>query len=368
MSKATGQGAVANSMSSIAGNAAQKPGGLQSALGGASTGAGIGAQIGGPAGAGYGAAIGAGAGVLSSMFEDGGIARQDAVNREEKQHANFKKKYMKKVQDELLGSSAEKSIETPVYAEDGNVVQANNGLTGSSLNPSMIGSMGTLDGGSFEPLSHNDPVNATMEKPEMLQESAPKRDVVAEAVNDTEMSPVEKPEEKVSDADKKKGAAIGQGISALSKMLGGGQSAPVEYNLEAPVNTVQNIMQRQAPQQFDNPFMKMRPEYRDGGMPMYASDGNGDIVDSGMESYAGDRVDAKINDGEAILNVPQQQRFMDLVRGKISVDELGEDDIIEGVPSDYREELHDRIEGEDESGPSDTKAKGLEKLLEMLGK
>lgn len=98
----------------------------------------------------------------------------------------------------------------------------------------------------------------------------------------------------------------------------------------------------------------------------YASDGMGDIIDSGMDSYAGDRVDAKVNDGEAILNIPQQQRFMDLVRGKISVDELGDDDIIEGVPRDYRDSLHDKIEGKEES--ENSRAEGLKKLLDILGK
>ena len=58
---------------------------------------------------------------------------------------------------------------------------------------------------------------------------------------------------------------------------------------------------------------------------------------------------------------------MDLVRGKISVDELGNDDIVEGVPSEYRDELHEKIEGSESSGSSD-KVAGLEKLLEMLGR
>lgn len=109
----------------------------------------------------------------------------------------------------------------------------------------------------------------------------------------------------------------------------------------------------------DIPSAKLHAQ--DGGT-MYASEGNGDIVDSGMESYADDRVDAKINDGEMILNVPQQQRLMDLIRGEISVDELGNDDIIEGVPRDYRDELH-----EEHSPESDSKMKGIEELLRMLG-
>jgi hypothetical protein len=83
-----------------------------------------------------------------------------------------------------------------------------------------------------------------------------------------------------------------------------------------------------------------------------------------MESYADDRIDAKINDGEAIINVPQQQRLMDLLRGKISVDELGNDDIVEGVPSDFRDDMHEKLE---EDSEEDSKMAGIEKLLAMLG-
>jgi len=144
------------------------------------------------------------------------------------------------------------------------------------------------------------------------------------------------------------------GLGALSKLLGNGQQQQKKkLNLGA--------FQMQRP---ENALGSYQP-FADGGM--YASDGMGDIVDSGMDSYADDRVDAKINDGEAVLNVPQQQRFMDLVRGKISVDELGDDDIVEGVPKDYRDELHNKIEGNESSGSSD-KVAGLEKLLEMLGR
>jgi hypothetical protein len=104
-------------------------------------------------------------------------------------------------------------------------------------------------------------------------------------------------------------------------------------------------------------------KYENGGT-MYASDGMGDIVDSGMESYAGDRVDAKINDGEMILNVPQQQRLMDIIKGEESVDNMGESDIVEGVPRDYRDSLH---EEKSEGSLGGTKLRGLEQLLKMLG-
>jgi len=68
------------------------------------------------------------------------------------------------------------------------------------------------------------------------------------------------------------------------------------------------------------------------------------VIDVGQGQYAGDRIDAKVNEGEMIVNIPQQERLMDLIRGEINVDELGNDDIIEGVPRDFRNELHERSE------------------------
>ena len=165
----------------------------------------------------------------------------------------------------------------------------------------------------------------------------------------------------------------------VNKYEDGGVHSNFQDGIEARKNEAQEKEDKQR-DAFKKKYMKQvhdeligvvnRPDIKpikaEDGAAMYASDGQGDIVDSGMESYAGDRVDAKINDGEAVLNVPQQQRFMDLVRGKISVDELGNDDIVEGVPSEYRDELHEDLES-NESGDQSTKLRGLEALLQMLG-
>lgn len=130
------------------------------------------------------------------------------------------------------------------------------------------------------------------------------------------------------------GAAIGGGLGAISAMEDGGIA---------------------------------RKGYEDGGYAedgeMFSSDGMGEIVDSGMESYADDRVDAKVNDGEMVINIPQQERLMGIIRGEESVDNLGNDDIVEGVPREFSEELHERSE----SGQSD-RVRGLERLIDMLGK
>ena len=53
----------------------------------------------------------------------------------------------------------------------------------------------------------------------------------------------------------------------------------------------------------------------------------GDIVPG--ESFEGDRVDAKINSGEMVLTIEQQQRLMELLKGLRDLKGLGDEDIIE---------------------------------------
>ena len=96
------------------------------------------------------------------------------------------------------------------------------------------------------------------------------------------------------------------------------------------------------------------------GSLLFTSDGSGDIVEG--DSYERDRVDARLNSGEMVLNAAQQQRLMDMLRGEISLDELGDDDIVEGVPREYQEDI---INGDDDR---DIQAKGMNRLLDMLGR
>lgn len=98
-------------------------------------------------------------------------------------------------------------------------------------------------------------------------------------------------------------------------------------------------------------------EDQDGGLE-FISDGSGDVVEG--DSFERDRVDAKLNSGEMVLNAAQQQRLLDMIRGKLPQEAVGEEDIVEGVPKEYQEELM-----EDEK--DDKLEKGLKKLLNMLG-
>jgi hypothetical protein len=100
--------------------------------------------------------------------------------------------------------------------------------------------------------------------------------------------------------------------------------------------------------------------YAENGEIMFDSEGEGAIV--GGDSFERDRVDARLNSGEAVLNVAQQQRLMDLLRGEANVNDLGDEDIVEGVPREFQEELTEEIDN-----GKDNKIEGLKKLLQALG-
>lgn len=96
--------------------------------------------------------------------------------------------------------------------------------------------------------------------------------------------------------------------------------------------------------------------YADGGVPGYiAEDGATISVDGGFifpgeeDEYAGDRVDAKVNRGEMILNAEQQQRMLDVLRGEQSPEILKNgEDVVET--------------------PEAAQNRGFLKVLEMIGK
>jgi len=371
MAKAGAQGNVANSMSSIAGSAPQGPSNMQKI--GTVGGAVVGGIYGGPAGATAGAqaggaiggAMGADGGIMTNNYEDGGVAI--------KQHNNFKKKYLKQMQDEIMDERK--------YANGGTVNEYQNG--------------GQVNQG-FQPIPMDE-----LKKQGYASTLGQDNDATSADINTTEKANEILEKEESNPMMSMEGLKVMGNVAGL---MGKNKNATApSYDLQNSQSGVENTLTPAASQEYDNPFANFQNRYKDGGIPqelvdivmsndqvlkngnmeytkkqefyderdrqdtpVYASDGMGDIIDSGMESYAGDRVDAKVNDGEAVINLPQQQRFMDLVRGKIGVDELGDDDIIEGVPKDYRDSLHEKIE--EGSDSSDSKTKGLEKLLEMLGK
>lgn len=339
LSKAGAQGGVANSMSSIAGSAQQGPSALQAGASGAATGA----AVGGP----WGAAIGGGIGVLSTM-EDGGIAGQpqkpqpDYAGDATKQHETFKKKYMKRIHNEILGEPerAKKEVTGKIHAEDGAVMSPY-----IDYNKLAQGAK-DLDEGKT---------------PEGAVKMGIDNDMMSEEVmTNTDAKEVLAQDEGMSiDGDK-----LAAGLKGLSSMMGDGDQPrrPMNINpvtVQAPENVLGQGMDQV--QQFANPFKAENggTYYAEDGSLMFTSDGEGDIVDG--DSFERDRVDARLNSGEAVLNVAQQQRLMDLLKGKISMDELGDEAIVEGVPSEYQEDLTEEIDQ-----PQDEKMMALMEMMKKL--
>jgi hypothetical protein len=69
--------------------------------------------------------------------------------------------------------------------------------------------------------------------------------------------------------------------------------------------------------------------YAGGGVPVPDEDRylEGDVVPG--DDFEGDRVDAKVNSGEMVLNIEQQQRLMELLKGYRDLSGLGDEDIVE---------------------------------------
>lgn len=325
LAKAGAQGGVANTMSSIAASTPQGPSTLQT-LG--TIGGGIaGGFAGGPGGIVAGAQAG---GALGGAFgaEDGGIARQsekpqhDYAGDATKQHETFKKKYMKRIHNEILGEPerAKKEVTGVIHAED----------SALAYTPEQIRS-------------------AQMEyDSQMLKEKQAMRSAQGE-------------HDKKSTLDRKQ---LVSGLEDIGKLLGQKKkSAPEIRTNPVTVQAPENMLGRgmDQVQQFGNPFQAEDggTYYAEDGSLMFTSEGEGDIVEG--DSFERDRVDARLNSGEAVLNVAQQQRLMDLLKGKISMDELGDEDIVEGVPSDYQEELTEEIDN-----PQDEKMMALMGMMKKL--
>lgn len=391
MAKATGQGSVANSMSNIAGNTPQGPSGIQQL---ATIGGGIaGAFAGGPAGIVGGAQAGSS---IGGLFADGGVAyadggltqeQQKVISDDEKQRAAFKKKYMKSIHDEVLASNKKEGL--PKYSEGGTVppyLMSNEEMIKKAQNAPKIGIGNDMTSDEVQTYEDAKPLmeekkgmsgedlfkslstlGSLMGQKEKSKQPLKLGDFSMQAPQNT-MTPIQAQQysNPFAAAD---GAVINNLVdpSELPQRGGSDFASPDDRQSAVFAALMQELQGQTNPQEI--PMDKQLPAYKCGGVH-YASDGMGDIIDSGMESYADDRVDAKVNDGEAILNVPQQQRMMDLLRGKISLTELGNDDIVEGVPKDYRDDLHEKLEDESEGNESDEdiRLEGLNKLIKLLGR
>jgi hypothetical protein len=150
-----------------------------------------------------------------------------------------------------------------------------------------------------------------------------------------------------------KGSGLGTALGMAAGAMAGSAGGPMGMMKGASMGAGIGNMAGQSFGFKDGGCVTKRAE--DGSL-LYESSGMGDVVPG--DSYAGDRVDARINSGEMVLNVPQQQRLMDVIRGEEDLTALEDGDIVEGVPKSYSDKLHRK---------SDKKAKGFKRLLDMLG-
>lgn len=231
-------------------------------------------------------------------------------------------------QGAAAGAGVGENIEAGVAKEDGGVLHAQNGL--ESAQPSIWDKVVSSVKNTFTPA------------PEAPKEDYSKWD--KEKLEKTIHAKT------LANMDNQEKEAEKQGYIDLAKTFSGGNKPQQEakhINLETPSIKVD-------PSIGGNQYTPIENNYEDGGN--YCSDGKGDIVPG--DSYERDRVDAKLNSGEMVLNAVQQQRLFDLIKGKIGLKDLPEDDIVEGVPKEYQEEIKNK----------DDMSVGFKKLLTMLGK
>lgn len=354
----TGQ---ANMLAQQAGQMGGGPSKGGAALSGAASGAATGASIGG----GYGAAIGAGVGAIGGYMsaEDGGI-----VPAKEHYQADSGSYMFGGV-----GGMGQQMQLAPGVAAPTTSIRSGDGLSPQHTPDSLKMKYDYMNNEKFG----DDPYKKAMygkrpsfgESKEAFMNSSLGRSLFGGGNEDSAMQkvaaakpdardtgapmPAESPAAKTQDAaakgagkgmDKSKAAVAG--LEALSNIMGGGQkAAPAQpwKNIEAPQIALPQD------QVFGRPFA-------DGGIPgIIAEDGSVTSIDAGFvfpgeeDEYAGDRVDAKVNRGEMILNAEQQQRMLDVLRGEASPEVLHNgEDVVET--------------------PEEAQTRGFLKILEMIGK
>ncbi len=391
LSKAGAQGQAANS---VGPSAPQGPSGFQqlATIGGAVAGG----MAGGPGGIAAGAQAGAS---LGGMFEDGGIAQSynfenggiaagaqadggvsaayaermadnqrreleasKAANKEKKAHEKFKSGYMKQVRDELAPTDPKKKEQKvpEVHAENG-AIAGNQFFNADKMNQDLVkASQGEqIDG--MKVLGRNTDVTApevqtsqqaeellSVDKGLSLDPAAIKAvgDVAGLLNPKQEAAPAQpvgqanytQPENVLGGVQVPQFADGGMVMSAeeMERMIASGEAQDVTKAFEDG-GIIPN---------YECGGIHKGTNYQDGGEVSFDSTGESAVV--GGDSFERDRVDAKLNSGEMVLNVAQQQRLNDLLQGKIALDELGSEDIVEGVPADYQEDLVDEAgEGRD---------------------
>lgn len=246
---------IGNSYSSSLGQNFGTPqkSGLQKGLAAAGAGAQIGNTI---APGGWGAGIGAGVGALGSMFAaDGGVKKYaDGSDFDE-----FAQLERERKQSELENDFGGDRYKQAIYGKRRTTDRANKMFQSSALGKA-------LGFGQSEPAPVAKPAPAPIVKPKESMDS-----LVSQGKTYDEVSKMADQEA----LDRQRGEGIAKGLTALSELFAHGG-------------------------------VKRGMNYENGG--------EGAIIDSGMDSFSGDQLPDRINDGEMVLNVKQQERLNQMLQ------------------------------------------------------
>lgn len=268
--KAGGQAQASQNMANMymtQAQMAQPKRGLGGAIGTA-LGAAVG-SYGGVEGATLGAQIG---GATGSQFKDGGRKYEDGTEFDE--FANLERERKK---EELKNDFGMDRYKQAIYGKKRTTDRANK-MFGASPLGKFLGFGQSDDKPMAKP--------APAVKPAIKPKEESLESLVAQGKTDSEVR---------AEADRKKGMAdLGEALAA-------------------------GIRKKEEPREFINtPMADLRESrFANGGVPRgmnYENGGEGAIIDSGMDSFSGDMLEDRINDGEMVLNVKQQERLNQMLQ------------------------------------------------------
>jgi len=289
----SGQSNVAMNQASMA---QPKASGFSRALGGAASGAAAGTALGGP---GWGTAIGAGVGALGGLIgADGGVKRFE--------DGGVKDTY-----------ELPESIKIAQHQLEN---RAN--LIGKMNNAGFAGMPVDVEKDRLQRQADiRDDLLEEKKQKVMESEQIKKQEAALNKDLDDEFGPSK------TDKDPKKADKLGGLLKGLSGLAGGlaQQEAPVRRPSITPTRlSLPQIRQiaMPKPQMFNEGGIGEMMDLEEllyelgeteRGMN-YEADGMGTIIESGDDSYAGDYLEDRINDGEMVLNLDQQDHIEDLLK------------------------------------------------------
>jgi hypothetical protein len=290
---------------------------------GGAVGATAGGLAGGPMGAGAGGQMGM---QVGSMFKDGGVVDKNANLKEMYAKLKDLKEYRQKYangdivdayQDDLRGMMGDYA---PYQATPPLAPLANDrGIGDPNLRQPMVPTAPTL------------------------QESIAAKTATGQDFTDREWEAYNEMQGLGPDADKaidSPNKSSNAGKLAALKGLASGLKQSLKEEEQTPVD-LGNI-------EIDPYKLGLAKRMANGGV---ASLDPSRIMDSGQESYVGDKVPAELNDREIVVNLDGQQRLLDALKGKRADEAVADGDA--NLNEDAQEQLMDYIQGNTGELPSD---------------